>query len=362
LRWRAVFASTAPSKNRASNTPWPTTLTTASGAAPQSASVGGSLATAGSPFARAKKLSDIDPTPTLGQVAPVLECVINVSEGRNAPAIEAISSAAGACLLDVHTDPWHNRTVLTIAGPGVEQAARSVAQSAVSLLDITEHAGANPRLGVIDVVPFVPITLTPTMARDPSGGPTAGSVDLSRALAARDAFATYAAFKLGVPCFLYGPERSLPEVRRRAFVTDPPDTGPPVAHPTAGAICVGAREVLIAYNVWLAVDDLYLADEIARAMRSTQVRALALEVGGRAQVSCNLVEPWSFGPTEAFDFVAGRAPVAKAELVGLLPASVLESIPADRWPELDLGEDRTIEGRLSERDFSANEDPALKLK
>jgi hypothetical protein len=87
-------------------------------------------------------------------------------------------------------------------------------------------------------------------------------------------------------------------------------------------------------------------------MRSTHVRALALDLGGRAQVSCNLVEPWSFGPTEAFDFVAKRAPIAKAELVGLLPASVLDAIPADRWPELDLGEDRTIEARLSERGLS----------
>jgi len=291
----------------------------------------------------------------------MLECVINVSEGRNGPTIEAIASSAGTCLLDVHTDPWHNRTVLTLAGPKVEQAARDVAQSAMSRLDIAAHAGAHPRLGVIDVVPFVPIDLS-SMAKVLAGGPVAGSTDLSQALAARDAFAKYAAFELGVPCFLYGPGRSLPEVRRRAFVTDPPDTGPPVAHPTAGAICVGAREVLVAYNVWLALDDLHLANEIARAMRSPQVRALALDVGGRAQVSCNLVEPWSFGPTEAFDFVAARAPVARAELVGLLPASILETIPADRWPELDLGEDRTIEGRLLERGgLPTSEDPTLKL-
>ena len=82
-----------------------------------------------------------------------------------------------------------------------------------------------------------------------------GPVDLSRALAARDAFAAYAATELGVPCFLYGPERSLPEVRRRAFVSDPPDIGPAAPHPTAGAICVGARDVLVAYNLWLALDD-----------------------------------------------------------------------------------------------------------
>lgn len=282
----------------------------------------------------------------------MLECVINVSEGRDGPAIEAIASAAGACLLDVHTDPWHNRTVLTLAGAGVELAARSVAQSAVSLLDITGHSGAHPRLGVLDVVPFVPVRTAPP-AFAGSGAPAQAREDLAAAVAARDTFAAYAAFELGVPCFLYGPERSLPEVRRRAFVTDPPDVGPAAPHPTAGAICVGAREILVAYNIWLAVDDLHIADEIARAMRSTQVRALGLDVGGRAQVSCNLLEPWSFGPTEAFDFVSARAPVAKAELVGLLPASVLDAIPTDRWPELDLGEDRTIEGRLAERDVAS---------
>jgi len=277
-----------------------------------------------------------------------LECVINISEGRRHASIEAIALVAGSCLLDVHTDSWHNRSVLTLAGAEVQDAARSVARAAVELLDLNDHAGAHPRLGVVDVVPFVPIRTGPAAAVAPAaGGPP--EIDLSIALSARDSFAAYAANDLGVPCFLYGPERSLPEVRRRAFVTESPDLGPTTPHPTAGAVCVGARDVLVAYNLWLAVDDVSLARQIARAMRSEEVRALGLELGGRAQVSCNLVEPWRFGPADAFDFVAAHAPVARAELVGLVPASILEAIPADRWPELDLGEDRTIESRLADR-------------
>lgn len=283
-----------------------------------------------------------------GDRSQLLECVINLSEGRKADRIEALSSAAGSCLLDVHTDPWHNRSVLTLAGLDVERAARSVAESAVAILDLNEHTGAHPRLGVIDVVPFVPIR-SGALATVTPGSVGPAPVSLAAAISARDAFAAYAAAHLGVPCFLYGPHRSLPEVRRRAFVTEPPDLGPATPHQTAGAICVGARDVLVAYNLWLAIDDISIAREIARSMRSDEVRALGLDVGGRAQVSCNLVEPWRFGPAEAFDFVAGRAPVVRAELVGLVPWSILEAIPSDRWPELDLSEDRTIEARLAER-------------
>jgi len=280
-----------------------------------------------------------------GEVAP-LECIVHVSEGRSASRIEAVALAAGRCLLDVHTDPFHNRSVLTIAGADVQRSAQAVAATGVSLLDLNDQADADPRLGVIDVVAFVPIPTGPSgrdlsMARE--------RTDLSAARAARDGFAAYASNELGVPCFLYGPERPLAEVRRRAFREWKPDTGPQAPHPMAGAICVGARDVVVAYNLWLALGDLDIAQSIARAMRGTNVRAVGLEVGGRAQVSCNLVEPFLFGPTEAFDFVSQRAPVARAELIGLVPAMLLEEIPADRWPELDLGEERTIEARLAER-------------
>jgi len=274
-----------------------------------------------------------------------LECVINVSEGRRIASIEAIAASAASCLLDVHSDPWHNRSVLTLAGGDVQEAARAVAQAAVDLLDLNDHHGAHPRLGVIDVVPFVPLHVASAAAASAYAGGEA-TPKLSFALAARDSFAGYAAMELGLPCFLYGPERSLPEVRRRAFVTEAPDVGPATPHPTAGAVCAGAREVLIAYNLWLGVDDVETARDIARSMRSSQVRALGLELDGKAQVSCNLIEPSRLGPAEAFDFVAARAPVARAELVGLLPLSILDKIPSARWPELDLSKDRTIEARL----------------
>lgn len=127
-----------------------------------------------------------------------------------------------------------------------------------------------------------------------------------------------------------------------------PDTGPDVAHPTAGAIAVGARHVLVAYNVWLATDDVGEARRVAAAVRSPAIRALGLAVRGRAQVSMNLIDPLHVGPAEAYDTVAAHAPVAGAELVGLVPAAVLERVDPARWDALDLGVERTIEARLRE--------------
>jgi glutamate formiminotransferase len=184
---------------------------------------------------------------------------------------------------------------------------------------------------VVDVVPFVPL---------------AGSL-LGDAVAARDAFAAWFAGELGVPCFRYGPERTLPEVRRRAFRDLAPDLGPDRPHPTAGACCVGARELLVAYNVWLVTPDLARARAVAAAVRSPGIRALGLACGNRVQVSMNLVDPLVEGPAAAYDAVAARAPVAGAELVGLVPAAVLEAIPPSRWEELDLGPHRTIESRVA---------------
>ncbi|HEX2048295.1 MAG TPA: hypothetical protein VHF27_11050 [Acidimicrobiales bacterium] len=257
----------------------------------------------------------------------VLACVVNVSEGRDRSVVDAIAFAGGECVLDVHADPHHNRAVLTLAGAGVEDAARAVTTEGVRRIDLRLHVGVHPRLGAVDVVPFVPLS---------------GS-SLEDAVAARDRFAGWAGEELGVPCFLYGPERTLPDVRRHAFTGLAPDTGGPVAHPTAGAICAGARPVLVAYNVWLA-EGVGVADarRIAREIRGPALRALGLDVGGRAQVSMNLVEPFRTGPAEAYDAVAARAPVERAELVGLVPAAVLEAVPEDRWAELDLGADRTL--------------------
>ena len=265
----------------------------------------------------------------------MLASAINVSEGRPGRALDAIVASAGDGLLDLHRDEHHNRSVLTFAGPRdhVLQAARRVAQAAVAHIDLRDHHGVHPRIGALDVVPFTPLE----------------HATLADAVAARDEFAAWAGAELLLPCFLYGPDRTLPDVRRLAFGTLAPDTGPPAPHPTAGACAVGARPVLVAYNVWLAQPDLALARSIARAIRGQAVRALGLAVGTAVQVSMNLVDPKAVGPLDAYEFVAARAPVARAELVGLVPGWVLDAVPRDRWRELDLDLDRTIEGRLGLR-------------
>lgn len=257
----------------------------------------------------------------------VLECVVNISEGRDRAIIAAVAEAAGRHLLDVHTDPHHHRSVLTLA-VGVE-AVRAVAAAAVGRLDLRTHTGVHPRIGVLDVVPFVAL----------------GRSDPADAVDARDAFAEWAGWQLDLPCFRYGDERGLPDVRRQAFDPLAPDAGPPRPHPTAGACAVGARPPLVAYNVWLAEPDVDTARRIARAVRDPAVRALGLVVGDRVQVSMNLVDPTVVGPAAAHDRVATCAPVAGAELVGLVPADVLAVVPRHRWDELDLADDRTIEAR-----------------
>ena len=247
--------------------------------------------------------------------------MINLSEGRDDSVIEVVARAAGTHLLDVHRDRDHHRSVLTLAGAGVEEAARRVVAAAVDRVDLRVHGGAHPRLGAADVVPFTPLE---------------GS-SLEDALVARDDLARWAGEELDLPCFLFGPGRSLPEVRRGAFTTLDPDEGPAHPHPTAGASAVGARGQLVAYNLWLAPGSRAgLAKEVAAAIRRTGIRALGLDVGGRAQVSCNLTEPFLVGPAAAFDAVAERAVIDRAELVGLVPAGVLHAIPPSRWEALDL--------------------------
>jgi glutamate formiminotransferase len=256
--------------------------------------------------------------------AVVLECVINVSEGRRQTTIDALSRAAGASLLDTHTDAHHHRTVFTMAGDAVEEAARQVARVAVARIDLGEHRGAHPRTGAIDVVPFVPLE----------------DSTIDDAIAARDRFAAWAEDELELPCMTYGPDgRTLPDVRWAV------SAGEVQGHPTAGVCAVGARQVLVAYNVWLAEPDVAKAKQIAREIRGDAVRALGLDVGGRAQVSCNLIDPDRVGPAALFDAVASRAAVAGAELVGLVPARVLAAIPPERWPTLDLDPSATIEAR-----------------
>lgn len=269
------------------------------------------------------------------QARPVLECVLNISEGRDLPLIGRLAALAGDRLLDVHSDPHHHRSVISVVG---EDAARAVATGTIVALDLRRHDGVHPRLGVLDVVPFVALE---------------GSTDAD-AIGARNRFAAWLGGTHGVPCFLYGPERSLPAVRRDAFRALTPDTGPSSPHRTAGATAVGQRGPLIAYNLWVEDCDLATARSIAARVRGPGVRTLGLRVGDRLQVSMNLIDPASISPAAAFDRVTDAAAeagavVAGAELVGLVPEAVLRAVPRERWRDLALAEDRTIEWRLRAR-------------
>jgi glutamate formiminotransferase len=302
-----------------------------------------------------------------------LECVVNVSEGRDLEVVDRLAAACGQSLLDVHSDPDHNRTVLTLAGTEqmVENSARMLAAAAVSALDFGSHSGRHPTFGVVDVVPFVPLVLAAPTHRGPSAGVDplnwslprlAAAPPLDRAVDARDRFARWAGSELGLPCFLYGPlpptgHRTLPQVRRTAYTTLEPDTGPERPHPRAGGCAVGARHFLVAYNLWVAGGDIALARSVAQAIRGPAVRALGIQLRDQVQVSCNLVDPLTIGPAELHDqaarlLEAGGASIERCELVGLLPAAVLASVPRSRWTELDLRPETTIEGQLEDRGIS----------
>jgi len=257
----------------------------------------------------------------------------------------------------VHSDPDHNRSVLTLAGPAneVAEAALALARAAVERIDLSAHSCVHPRLGAVDVVPFVSLD-----DAGPGGLAVAGAV-------ARD-WGERAAAELGVPVFLYGSAdpmgRALPEVRRTAFRSRRPAFGPAEPHPTAGAMAVGARPVLVALNCELTAGDgglaadLAVARAVARAVRERDgglrgVRALgfALASKGRAQVSMNLVDLATTGVETACEAVRGEVEghgrsVAAVELVGLLPAAELERCSGEflRWSGLSPG--RTIEARL----------------
>lgn len=290
---------------------------------------------------------------------------MNVSEGRDRSLIRRLASACESSLLDLHSDPDHQRSVFTLAGPAavVERDTRMLAETALSVLDFTAHAGRHPAFGVVDVVPFVP--LRAGERPPPAGGARLGrpadlalTPSLDEAVAARDRFAEWAGTQLGLACHLYGPlrpagHRTLPEVRRGAGRTLAPETGPACPAPRAGRCAVGARHFLVAYNLWVAGGDPELARAVATDIRGTAVRALGLDLAGRPQISCNLVDPLTVGPVEVHDEVARRleqagASVERSELVGLVPAAVLEAVPIRRWKELDLADSRTVEARLEE--------------
>jgi glutamate formiminotransferase len=283
----------------------------------------------------------------------VLECVPNISEGRDRAAIDELARACGPSLLDVHADADHHRSVLTLAGPGAADAAvavRALARAAVDRLDLREHDGVHPRLGVVDVVPFVALDELPAVAVD-----------------AAQSFGRWLASELGVPVFFYGEAdtdgRTLPDVRRDAFSRRAPDVGPSTPDPRTGATAVGARPPLVAVNCRLDRDDVTLARSIARAVRARDgglpgVRALGfrLDSVGAAQVSMNVTELAATGVEAACTAVrelagAAGAAVDVVELVGLLPDAEY-----DRWSDrfrswTGLGPGVTIGARLAAARF-----------
>jgi glutamate formiminotransferase / 5-formyltetrahydrofolate cyclo-ligase len=279
----------------------------------------------------------------------VLECVPNVAEGRDPEVVGALTAAAGPALLDVHVDADHHRAVLTLAGPGpraAADAARALAAVVADRLDLSAHDGVHPRLGALDVVPFVAL-------EEP------GEV----AVGAARAFGAWLAEDLGVPTFFYDaadPEgRSLPALRREAFATRGPDVGPAVPHPRLGATAVGARPPLVAVNCWLDRDDLALARRIASAVREAGgggpgVRALGLRLpgAGRVQVSMNVTDLEATGVEAPCTDVRDRAEAAGAgvravEWVGLVPAAEVDRCSAAFRAWSGLGRAQTIEARLA---------------
>ncbi|MEO6469030.1 MAG: glutamate formiminotransferase, partial [Acidimicrobiia bacterium] len=188
----------------------------------------------------------------------MLEAVVNISEGRDARLIDAIGSAAGRALLDIHRDPDHHRSVFTLAArdAGVTEAAtRRLTEVAFEDLDLRRHSGVHPRLGVVDVVPFVALGSTPP----------------ETAVAAARAFADWLARVHRVPAFFYDlaatDGRTLPTVRRSAFAGLMPDRGPETPDPRLGATAVSARRPMIAVNVELGTQDLQLAQRISTSVR-----------------------------------------------------------------------------------------------
>jgi len=277
---------------------------------------------------------------------PVLECVPNVSEGRTPSVIDrlarAVTQVAGVRLASVHIDPDHHRSVFTFLGAPepVQAAALSLARAVFETVDMQSHHGIHPRLGALDVLPFVPL-------RDLT---MADAVTVARTVAARLA-ADHA-----LPVYLYGAaatapgRRSLLAVRAGQYeglptrLADPswrPDFGPARFDPRRGAILVGARDVLVAFNVWLDTDDASAARAIARAVRESSGGLPALQaMGGRlerrgiAQVAMNLLDYRVTSLPQAFDAVRSEAArrgvgVRRGELVGLAPRAAF----AGRSPE-----------------------------
>ncbi len=267
----------------------------------------------------------------------IVECVPNFSEGRRKEVVDrivySIRSVPGIKILDVEMDADHNRSVVTFTGgkENIQEGAFRGARAAVELIDLNKHKGQHPRMGALDVLPFVPI----------SGTTIEDCVDIANRVGSR------IGRELKIPVYLYEsaarrPERAnLENVRRgefeglrEAILTDEsryPDYGPRAVHPTAGAVAVGARMPLIAFNVNLKTKDVGIAKAIARKVRASsggfpKVKALGfmLEAKGEAQVSMNLTDYTVTGISKVFEAITNEArergvEVAESELIGLVP-------------------------------------------
>lgn len=284
----------------------------------------------------------------------MLESVPNVSEGRDERTLGALDAACGQSLLDRHADVDHHRSVFTLAGPGTrdaEIAVRQLARAVARHVDVREHAGEHPRIGALDVVPFVAL------------GPTNAEHEL--AVDAAHSFARWWSAAYEVPCFMYDDahpdHRDLPEVRRVAFRIHRPDYGPDAPHPTLGATAVAARKPLVAINCLLLAHDVEIARRIARAVRESSgglrgVRALGFHLAAedRAQVSLNLVDLDRTGLQDAVLHVRELArdahtDVIRVELVGLVPRRELDRCSEEflQWSRLDGTQ--TIEAKIEAR-------------
>jgi glutamate formiminotransferase len=273
---------------------------------------------------------------------PIIECIPNVSEGRRADVVDAIAdairSSPGVRLLDYSSDPSHNRSVFTMAGDAgpLKAAVLAMYERALAAIDLRTHTGEHPRLGAIDVVPFVPIE----------------GVTMEACVALAKDVAQDVASRFTLPVYLYeeasaNPARkNLEDIRRGEFeglaarMASPgwaPDYGPAAPHPSAGASVIGARMPLIAYNINLATDRLDVAKKIAAAIRHSSggfrfVKAAGFELKDRGivQVSMNLTNYEKTPIFRVFETVKREAErygvtVLESEIVGLVPAAALNA-------------------------------------
>lgn len=295
---------------------------------------------------------------------PLLECVPNVSEGRDAAVVRALAEAVragGAELLDVHRDADHHRSVFTFLGaaPAVERSALALAEAAVARIDLRRHRGVHPRVGAVDVVPFVPLR----------------GARMADAVAAAHRVGRALAAACGVPVLFYGEAatrphcRALPVLRRGGLeglgerlreAAWRPDVGPARAHPTAGVTAVGARPPLVAFNAVLDGGDLALAATLARelressgGMRGVQALGVSLASRGLVQVSMNLLDRGRAAPRavaarlEALARARG-ARVREYELVGCAPADAFAAWPAALAPVAGLKPSQLLDPALFE--------------